>query len=97
VRGYRFLSPAAAEVAATAQYYEDRSPGLGAEFIDDLNEVILRACEFPDSGAAYERGTRRILFRRFPFELIYEAGSEPVVVIAVAHQRRRPGYWRGRI
>ena len=52
--------------------------------------------EFPEAGASYEEDSRRVLFHRFPFELIYRVEADAVVVIAVAHQRRRPGYWKSR-
>jgi hypothetical protein len=46
--------------------------------------------------SSYLRGTRRLLLQRFPFSIIYRVESTWVLVVAIAHQRRRPGYWRRR-
>ncbi len=43
-----------------------------------------------------EEGVRRLLLKRFPFSIVYEIGDEEVQILAVAHGRRRPGYWKGR-
>jgi hypothetical protein len=42
-------------------------------------------------------GTRRLVLRRFPFAIVYRLAGEFVLVLAIAHMRRRPGYWRGRL
>ena len=50
----------------------------------------------PHLGPHFEGTFRRKLLRRFPFQLIYEVTAEEVLLVAVAHLRRRPGYWRDR-
>jgi plasmid stabilization system protein ParE len=77
-------------------YYEDRQAGLGWEFVADLEDCIDAAREFPDSGAPWLTGTRRLLFRRFPFALVYLHEESGIDIVAVAHQRREPSYWRDR-
>ena len=93
---FRFHPAAAEEAAAAADYYNGKRDGLGLEFLLDLNDCINAARALPDSGSPYEASTRRLLFRRFPFSLIYLADSNSIEIIAVAHQRRKPGYWRHR-
>jgi toxin ParE1/3/4 len=51
----------------------------------------------PPPGVAPEVGARRVLVRGFPFGLVYVELEEEIRVIAVAHSRRRPGYWRDRV
>jgi toxin ParE1/3/4 len=62
-----------------------------------LQEAFERIERFPEIGANAEFGwtTRRWKLARFPYSIIY-LGTEHVRVIAIAHDRRRPGYWRGR-
>jgi len=80
-----------------ALFYEAASPGLGDDFLNDIQHAIDAAREHPDLGAGVEYGFRRMLIRRFPFTIIYAVESEQIVVVAVAHQRRRPEYWKGRM
>ena len=50
----------------------------------------------PERWPQVEENTQQYLLRRFPYAVIYRARAERVLVVAVAHMRRRPGYWRGR-
>ena len=77
-------------------FYEAESAELGFEFLDDVQRVIDGLREHPKLGQAVGRGLRRALLRRFPFSLIYSEEADEILVVAVAHQRRRPDYWRGR-
>jgi plasmid stabilization system protein ParE len=92
----RYLPPAQDEFLAAFDFYESEAPGLGVEFDEEVREVEARLEIFPESGSPFTRSTRRILLRSFPFAVIYTAGREEITVIAVAHQRRRPGYWSER-
>ncbi len=95
--GYRFLSPAEEEMAEASLRYETASNGLGKEFLDDLQRTVDMLREHPKLGRPAGRGLRQAPFRRFPFLLIYADEPDQLIVVAVAHQKRRPGYWRGRI
>ena len=77
-------------------FYETASAGLGLEFLEDLQRTVDALREHPKVGRPVGRGLRRAPFRRFPFLLIYADDPDAIVVVAVAHQKRRPGYWRGR-
>ena len=79
-----------------ALFYESARPGLGALYLDDVQHALDIARERPYLGVAVALGFRRMLLRRFPFSLIYAIESNDVVVVAVAHQRRSPNYWKGR-
>jgi toxin ParE1/3/4 len=80
-----------------ALFYEAASVGLGEDFLDDIQHAIDTAREHPELGVEGAPGLRRILVRRFPFTVIYAGEPEQIVVVAIAHQRRRPQYWKGRL
>ena len=93
----RFLSLANQEVADAVQWYDEKSEGLGREFLDELDRVVRLVKGHPLMAAQLEEEVRRFLFTRFPYSLIYGIDKETVVVIAVAHQHREPRYWADRI
>ena len=96
------LAAAADEAEAAADWYENERPGLGREFPDALN-AGLDLLEWgaiagsPLPGELGEQGVRRVVLRRFPYDIVYLAGGDAVTVLAFAHHSRRPGYWRERI
>ena len=93
----RFLIQAQLELDDAVAWYNQRSEGLGQEFLDELDRVVRRAIRFPLSCPEIEPGIRRGLIARFPFGLIYGIDDDTLVVIAVAHLHRRPRYWIERI
>jgi len=66
-------------------------------FLDELERAIEKVAENPRRYSVYEFGTRRLLMRRFPFLVVFRETDAGVEIIAVAHGRRGPGYWRQRI
>ena len=95
--GYRFLYPAEEEMTEASVFYAAATSGLGADFLDEVGRVINILREHTELGQPVGSGLRRAVLHRFPFSLIYLAEVDTVVIVAVAHQRRRPGYWRDRI
>jgi toxin ParE1/3/4 len=100
--GVRILEAAAAEAAGAATWYESQRAGLGADFredfkaaLDNLQEGVIPGSPWP--GRLGERGVKRILLKRFPFSVVFVDTGSGKVVLAVAHHRRRPAYWRGRV
>jgi plasmid stabilization system protein ParE len=98
------LDPEAArEVEAVFDWYEQRQPGLGVDFTAQLDEDLSLLGESPRTaplwrGAASQQlGVRVFVMRRYPFLLPYLVQEERMVVLAVAHVRRRPGYWLRRL
>lgn len=79
-----------------ALFYELAHANLGDDFLDDVRFAIDSVRERPKLGVDLGYGFRRVLVRRFPFSIIYFADPEQIVVVAVAHQSRRPDYWRRR-
>lgn len=78
-----------------AAFYENEAPGLGKLFLDEVESRLSVLRERPLLGAVIN-GLRRLLLGKFPFSVIYAVNDEEIVVVAVAHQRRRPGYWAHR-
>lgn len=92
----RFHPLAEEEVLTAAAWYAERSAIAAEAFVRELDLVVRRVAENPDGGPRWEHGTRRLVFPRFPFSVIYRVASGAVEVLAVAHQSRRPGYWKSR-
>jgi hypothetical protein len=87
------------EAEAAVRWYNERVAGLGDDFRAELSAGIERIAEGPKVWPtnAYDRRTRSNLLPRFPYSIVYVIGSDgDVVVAAVAHAKRRPGYWKSR-
>jgi plasmid stabilization system protein ParE len=96
VTRHRYLPSAREELNEAAAYYEASVPGLGEAFLGDVERAIETVRESPGIGSSVGRGFRKAILRRFPFIVVYARRDEEIVIVAIAHQRRRPGYWRGR-
>jgi len=95
--GYRFLSAADDEMIEAAVFYDAASNGLGNDFLEDVQQAIDRLCVYPMSGEAVAPGLRKILLHRFPFNVMYSIETDVILVIAIAHHGRQPGYWQTRV
>ena len=93
----RFTAHARSELLAETAYYEALQKGLGAQFRAQVQAAAERAAAFPKSGSPAPSGTRRRLLEKFPFALVYSETDYGILVHAVAHNRRLPEYWVGRI
>jgi plasmid stabilization system protein ParE len=96
VIGYTFHPEAASELEEAAAFYESRMGGLGKSFANEVERTISLVREFPDAGAVVGGSLRRVSVAGFPYSIVYRPNADLIIVIAVAHQRRRPRYWRGR-
>lgn len=86
--------PALAELHDTATFYTLKANvGLGLAFVAEFERTANFVLANPLIGAVF-RGTRRRYFlRRFPYSIIYQVTAEELRILAIAHHRRRPGYW----
>lgn len=101
MRRIRILAEASDEAVAAAAWYDRERPGLGAEFEQALSAALDLFEEHlaplvPVPGLSGSRGAKRLLLRRFPYSIVVRESDEEYLVVAVAHQYRRPGYWRDR-
>jgi hypothetical protein len=86
------------EVRQAAQWYEDRQTGKGDNFLDAISEAQLEIEKHPlrfpcPPGVATKRQIRRKILNRFPYAIVYEVLNRELLIIAVTHTSRRPGYW----
>jgi len=93
----KFHPDAVAEARAAFNWYNQKSPSAALAFVSELDVAIERISHSPLARPEYVGGTRRYLFRQFPFALVYRATEVAIEVIAIAHGRRKPGYWRDRL
>ena len=77
-------------------YARESNAELGLAFIAEFERSLGVLCSYPRLGPVWRGTARRFPLRRFPYTIIYQVKPEEVRVIALAHQSRRPGYWRGR-
>jgi len=91
-----FHPAASQELEAASLFYESRRTGLGEEFADEVEDVCLLLSEYPAIGRKADDVHRSVPLRRFPFMLFYRIRETVVQIVAVAHKRKRPGYWRRR-
>jgi toxin ParE1/3/4 len=88
---------AVAEAQAAVQWYREKSPSAADAFLAELDRAAERIAENPGMYPHYVRGTRRYLLQRFPFYLVYHQVAGKLQIVAIAHGRRKPGYWKKRI
>jgi plasmid stabilization system protein ParE len=78
--------------------YETRRAGLGGDLFDEIATTLPKIEGNPEIGTVLssDRQTRRALVSRFPYQVVYRLRSADIVIVAIAHLKRHPGYWRGR-
>jgi hypothetical protein len=96
VKPVNFHPDANWEAEQAAERYEAIRPGLGYDFRDELLAAVARIRDNPFLYAAESDSMRIAPLHRFPYSLIYEDLTDRIWIAAVAHQSRRPGYWRRR-
>jgi plasmid stabilization system protein ParE len=93
-----FHDEATAEYEAAFDWYLERSPDAALGFDAEVDRALAEIIAAPRRWASGPHSTRRFLLRKFPFTLIYrEQGSGSILIVAVAHTSRKPGYWKGRV
>ena len=92
----RLHPDAIAEAKAAYEWYAERNLSAANAFISDLGHAISQIQSRPERWTIHLGGTRKFLLRRFPYAVVYRVGRSTIQIIAVAHGRRRPGYWRSR-
>jgi toxin ParE1/3/4 len=92
-----FLPEADEEFREAALYYEDKSQGLGLAFLSQIKKTITRIRDNPQAASSVGSGVRRKLVPRFPYQIFYAIEGEVLILLAVAHQKRRPNFWKSRI
>ena len=94
---YSLHPEAESDLREAAEYYRERAGiTIAQAFFSDFEHSITLLLEHPLLGALWLPGKRRLVMRHFPYSIIYTIAAQEIQVLAVAHQSRRPGYWRKR-
>ena len=92
----KFHPHARTELRAARNWYHERSPLSAIAFAQTVANATSRISEAPNTFPLADHGTRKFTLQRFPFNIFYRTGESEIVIMAVAHQKRRPGYWERR-
>jgi plasmid stabilization system protein ParE len=95
-RSVRLHPAAQRDAAEAAAWYAERSGRAAVRFLDELDRLIDVIAASPDRFPVFDADLRRAIFRRFPFYVVFRADGASVVVLAVAHGKRRPRNWSSR-
>ncbi|WP_320414604.1 type II toxin-antitoxin system RelE/ParE family toxin [Candidatus Methylomirabilis limnetica] len=88
-----FTRYAKQELEDAVHYYELEYSGLGKRFKEEVRRAALRIAEYPQAWSAERGDVRKCLLHKFPYKLLYSMEKDHILVIAVAHQHRKPDYW----
>lgn len=92
-----FLPEADEEFREAARYYESEAAGVGMAFIAAVHKAADEVVEFPLAAQALRAGIRKKVMQHFSYNLFYAIEADTIVIVAVAHQRKRPNYWHLRL
>ncbi len=84
------------ELEAAAQWYEERQPHLGQDFLDEFERTLRRIAAAPERWRKIRGENRKLNFDRFPYAIVYSVRADGLYIKAVMNLHRRPFYWRGR-
>ncbi len=93
-----FVHPdARIDALETYDWYAQRSQQVADAFQEEFRDAGRAIEHSPELWADYLFGTRRFMMKRFPFVIVYRVTPKRIEIVAVAHARRKPGYWRRRL
>ncbi len=84
------------EVKASFHWYQDQAEGLGDDFLTELETAYQTIIELPTTWPKFQKKFRRFLLSKFPYSVIYQFDQKTILVVAVMHNSRKPGYWSER-
>ena len=94
---YEFHPAALEEYLQVALWYAEREPQVAIKFVSSVEDAIARIVEAPQRWRVVEEDVRRCLTRVFPFGILYTIEADFVLIVAIMHFSREPGYWKSRI
>lgn len=97
MKSVKYHPDARTEAVESALFYEDRQEGLGYRFLAAVEDRERFIRSLPNAGTPSDEGTRRFGVRKFPFALVYKEYDDHILIVAVAHYSRKPGYWKARL
>ena len=93
----RFLDEAADEIVDTLKWYRERSEGAEKSYLRQLNEALQHIRDAPLRFPRYTENTRRYVFPLFPYSVIYLIEENVIAIVALPHDKQKPGYWLERL
>jgi plasmid stabilization system protein ParE len=91
-----FRKAARLEYDEAASWYESQRPGLGLEFVSEIESALVQACEMPQRFPRMLADVRCVRVRKFPYSIFFRTRSDQLIVLSVFHARRDPAVWRER-
>lgn len=91
-----FIEEAKLEIDDTVLFYELEQPNLGLLFKKELNRLIDIIVDYPKIGSNENYSLKSLLLHKFPYKVIYSVNNDQILVLAIAHQHRKPEYWADR-
>ncbi len=91
---FEVFEDAAVEIEDHRAWYSRRSESAEAGFLRELDHAVEQVTTAPMQWPHYLAGTRRYVFPTYPFSLVYFVEDDVINVVAVAHDKQRPGYWQ---
>lgn len=93
---WEFLRPAEEELEKAARHYNRRRKGLGRRFMEEVRKAISRVIENTEAWTPISPNARRCFLNKFPYGIIYRIEKDAILIVAVMHLSREPGYWKNR-
>jgi toxin ParE1/3/4 len=97
VKRHVFHAEAAEEYAEAAEYYAAVDPQIAGRFYTEIQQLIANVCRSPERYPMFASPIQRHFSTVFPYAIIFRDRGDDVLIIAVMHMKRRPGYWRHRL
>ena len=91
-----YLPGARSDFNESFDWYAERSAQAAQRFADAVDAALLRVAANPTQFAGADSVHRECPVKKFPFRIVYRLIDNWVLVVAIAHSKRRPGYWRNR-
>ncbi len=93
----RELTPALFDLDEALSYYGSISPFFSQALMDEINSAKPLLPEYPLAWKTLPGNMRGFPLHRYPYTIVYQASSDEILIVAYAHFKRRPGYWRNRL
>lgn len=97
MKDVRIHEAARREANLATVWYAQRSILVARKFADDLLASFSSAAASPLRYPTYSHGARRVVLKRFPYFIVFFDWQDEVYIVAIAHAKRQPGYWKGRV
>jgi plasmid stabilization system protein ParE len=94
---FHFHPEAREEFRSSMRWYRIQNPLVSSEFRLAVSGGVRLIAQAPQRWPKYSHGTRRFVVQRFPFSLVYLDDPDLVTIVAIAHSKRKPGYWKDRV